>query len=360
MNQEIFLDFGNALWKWTMPSLNIESSELHALFPLTSTQWNQAVGRVNKSPVGFIRVNGVPYVVGDASQRYGIPTKPLGASRYIPEYYGVGVCYAIVASIMQAYVATPKSKRPSIPIISKQITLYGSHAPGDIDYVPYMKSATIGNWDVEYMGHSFKFRIAQVYPFDEPLGGFSHFVLTNEGDPKKKNPIEKITTLVLDIGGKTTDSVPIDEDAQIDVSAMTSESTGINDVMDVFKKALRANNAQFFQNTDQIDIRRLNKAFMSGVYMGGGKRIPCHKEADEAANLLLNDINNIISRAGGLASYDAILLTGGGAVLMYDRLQTAYSDMPFYLAEADMDMAHFANVRGGRKLFTMLKRLDAL
>ncbi len=360
MNQEIFLDFGNALWKYMMPSLDVEASTIHALYQLSSAEWQHVAGRVNKAPAGFIKVNGVPYVVGDSARRYGVPTKPFGAARYTPEYYGVGVCYAIVASIMQGFENMPKSKRPSAPTISKQITLFGSHAPGDIDYVPFLQSAAIGNWDVEYMGHPFKFRITTVYPFDEPLGGFNHFILTTDGDFKKKNPIEKITSLVLDIGGKTTDSVPIDANAQIDISAMTSESSGINDVMDTFKKALRANNSAFFQNTDQIDLRRLNQAFVSGVYKGGGKEINCIKEADESANILLNDIHSIIAHAGGLANYDAVLLTGGGAVLMYDRLQMQYPEMTFHLAEADMDMAHFANVRGGRKLFTLLKRLDVI
>lgn len=345
MNQELYLDFGNAIIKWVMPSTKTEASVLHAIHRLSETQWNQVAGRVGKAPAGYIKVNGVPYVVGDAALRHGIPTKPLGASRYIPEYYGVAVCFAVVASGAQTV---------------KNVTLYGSHAPGDVDYAPYLKQASIGVWHVEYMGQKHQFRVTNAYTFDEPMGGFCHFVLSTDGDPKKRNPIESITTLVLDIGGKTTDSVPIDANANIDVTAMMSESSGINDVMDEFKKALRANNATFFQNTDQIDIRRLNKAFVSGRYMGGGVEIPCDKEADEAANLLLNDIHNIISRAGGLANYDAILLTGGGAVLMYDRLQTHYPQMPFHLSEADMDMAHYANVRGGRKLFTMLKRLEVL
>lgn len=191
-------------------------------------------------------------------------------------------------------------------------------------------------------------------------GGFCHYVLTKDGDPRKNNPIENITVLVLDIGGKTTDSVAVDAGGNIDISSMTSESTGIIKVMGNFENALRANNAAFFKQTDKIDQRRLNKAFIEGKYIGGGQVIPCDKEAEESANLLMNDIENILARAGGLASYDGVLLTGGGAVLMSSRLQAQYAPIPFYLAENDMDMAHFANVRGGVKLFKMLKRLGVL
>lgn len=345
MNQKIFFDFGNAILKWIMPSTKTEASALHAIHRLTDTQWNQAVGRTGKPPEGYIRVNGVPYVVGEAALRKGVPAKPLGSARYTPEYYGVGMCYAIASSIDSTV---------------KNVTLYGSHAPGDIDYANDLKSAAMGQWKVEYMGKLLSFRVTSAYAFDEPMGGFCHFVLTKDGDPRKNNPIETATTLVMDIGGKTTDIVAVDAGGNIDISSLYSESTGIIKVLENFDNTLRANNTEFFKQTDVIDPRRLNKAFITGKYVGGGKTIPCDQEAEEAANLLMYDIDNILSRAGGLASYDAILLTGGGAVLMSARLQEQYSSMPFHLAETDMDMAHFANVRGGRKLFTMLERLGVL
>lgn len=345
MNQKIYFDFGNAILKWIMPSTKTEASVLHAIHRLTDTQWNQAVNRTGKPPEGYIRVNGVPYVVGEPALRKGIPVKPLGSARYTPEYYGIGMCYAIASSIDSTV---------------KNITLYGSHAPGDIDYANDLKSAALGRWRVEYMGKQFSFSVTSAYVFDEPMGGFCHFVLTKDGDPRKNNPIEKSTTLVMDIGGKTTDIVAVDSGGRIDISSLYSESTGIIKVLENFENALRANNTAFFKQTDNIDQRRLNKAFVEGSYRGGGQVIPCDQEAEESANLLMYDIDNILSRAGGLANYDDVLLTGGGAGLMSARLQATYPRIPFHLAEPDMDMAHFANVRGGRKLFVMLERLGVL
>lgn len=343
------LDLGNNLIKGQVTSdIDTETSFPNAIQLITETEWKKAV-RTGSASKHHIKVQGIPYVIGDMALRRGIAERPRGAARYNEQYFGVALCY-VLASL---YGRT-----------SQDLIVYASHAPRDVEYVPNIKAAAKGNakkgWDVEYMGKEFNFKVSEVLTLDEPLGGFNNFVLTDAGKPVKDNPIKNKTVLVLDIGGYTTDTVAVDPGGQIDITTFYSQVVGAINVMDIFEEGLRANNRTAFQKAGILHPARLRQAFMTGVFEGGGKQIDCKQEADEAANLLLNDIDIIFQSRGGLINYDGVIGTGGFYQVMQERLQLAYPDIPFYASEADPQSAHLSNLRGMRKVFDMMENLQKL
>lgn len=339
-----YIDFGNKLIKYLIPNASIEASTHSAVKQLTQAEWKTA-GRTGIQPKGYIKVQGIPYVVGDMALRHGIPDRPRGASRYTETYFGVGMCFALASALQRSI---------------KSVVIYTSYAPRDVQYIPNIKAAATGRWDVEYQGETFSFSVSDVMTLDEPLGGFNNFVLTDKGMPRKDNPIKEATVGVMDIGGYTTDTFAVDPNGEIDNTTFASQITGISNVMETFEEALRANNRIVFQKAGDIHPNRLQSAFVKGVFTGGGHTVSCKAEADEAASLLLNDIDTIFEKMGGLVNYDGFVLTGGGSQLMLSRLHVQYPNIPFYVSEPETDKAHLSNVRGMRKVFTMIDRLEKM
>jgi hypothetical protein len=80
----------------------------------------------------------------------------------------------------------------------------------------------------------------------------------------------------------------------------------------------------------------------------------------EATSLLLNGIADTYQRiAGGALGWDSIILTGGGSALLYDKLLPILNHEGVILAD-DIESIHFANVRGGLKLWRLYEALNVL
>lgn len=342
---EFVLDFGNSWGKWYVPGAEVRGNFRHAIAALSESEWRHYTGRAGAAPDGIIRVNGFPYAIGDAARRHTIKERPRGAARYDEAYYGVGLAFALATAFR-------RSTRP--------ITLYASHAPIDIDYAADLQAAARRTWQVDAYGESYTFVVRDVYTFDEPIGGFNHFVLTNEGTVIKRNPIRDETVLICDIGGHTVDIGAIDPGGVIDVQSLKSTHTGVLHVIEEFTREFRANNRLLFKNTADLDPRRVDAAIRTGKYKGGRHIIDCSAEASMATQALVYDVEQIIDSMGGALNYDHILLTGGGAALLFDRLCAAIPQIEFLPVEQNLDEIQYANVYGGAKLFKMLKRLDVL
>lgn len=339
---DIIFDFGNARGKYFRPRFNIYDDFRHAIAILNDNDWRNATSRGNY-PKGILKINGQPVAVGDAARRYTIAERPTGAARYKKEYYGFGLAYALSEAFKKDVA---------------NITLIASHAPGDIAYSDHLRQAALGLWEVEGIHGLLTFKVADVMTFDEPIGGFSHYTLTETGGERKKNPLRNQTTLVVDVGGWTVDIAAID-DGDIDPLSLRSTRAGIIRLTDDFETYLRANNRSMFQDTGDLDIKRVERAILSGVYKFGNHEIPCEDESRSVINALVNDIVGVINKAGGAANYDGILLTGGGAVIVHDALIDAYPRIDFFYAEENTDLMKYANVFGGAKISALMRAMGA-
>lgn len=329
-------DFGNADCKWFN---GIDFGYFrHAIAPLTDSQWSRVAGTASGLPEGYIKVNGLPYAVGDSARRHQIKHRPTGAERYHEMYYGIGLAMAM----SQAF----DSK-------SGKVQLRATHAPHDFDYTSDLEHAALGVWQIESHKGEQVFNVTEVKTLDEPLGGFYHFVLNKSGRFSKGTSIEDQTVLVLDVGGHTVDIVAVDEDYVIDISSIDSTRAGVLNLKEQFEKELRYNNKRRFKDTGDIDPRQIEKALMTGVFRFGKLEIDCSNEALEAKQTLVNDVIQIIQSAGGAADYNSVLLTGGGAALIYDMLSESLPYLEFTMVEKTREHMRFANVFGAAKIFTL-------
>lgn len=341
MSTRLIFDFGNAQGKWFAPGSGQYGNFLHAVVPLTAQQWESVVGR-GMPPQGLLRVNGTGYAIGNAAKRHIIKERPHGAARYNASYYLPAACFAFIEGFHK----------------DKEISLYASHAPQDQRYAPELIRAVKGTWEVECQYGTLKFAVKKVTTFDEPIGGYAHFALTKTGDEKPNNPVGDKTVLLVDVGGYTADRVAVDPGGQIDLMSIASTRVGTITAIEHFESELRQRYKAMFQDTGDLDIKRVEEAIINGLYRFGNKTLECRRESKSAINSLVNDVIQIINQAGGAANYDMILLTGGGSALIYDSLTAAFPNIDFIMVEEDRALMKFANVFGGAKLAALLSKAD--
>jgi hypothetical protein len=340
---DFVLDFGNARWKWFFPKQHKYADARHALAMLSEADWRRACGN-GKPPSGILRVNGQPLAFGDAARRYTLKEKPRGAARYTQQYYG----FALACALSETFSRDMGN-----------ITLFASHAPGDVEYARDIVLSAKGIWQVETRNGEFTYQVREVMTADEPIAGYSHYTLTERGEERKKNPLRDVTTLVLDCGGHTTDVAAVDPGGNIDTLSLKSTRAGVINMTNDFESMLRANNRTLFRDAGDLDIRRVEDAILNGRYKFGNITIDCQEEAGAVMQALVNDVIQIIEEAGGAANFDNILLTGGGAALIHDALVQSYPRIDFIFAEQNRDLMKFANVFGLAKVGALMRLVGA-
>lgn len=336
MTRFIF-DFGNSRVKWFRPGVPKYGDFLHAIAPLTESDWNRVAGS-GKPPRGIIRVNGVPFAVGDSARRHILKDRPKGAARYTPGYYGAALCSALSDAFSEG----------------DKIDLYASHAPQDQMYAADLIAAAKQGWCVETDRGQFQFDVFNVTPFDEPLGGYAHAAFTKRGDERPDSPVADKTALVIDVGGYTTDYAIVDPGGEIDMLNINSKIVGTLVALNKFEHDLRRRYTDQFKGSGDLDIRRVESAIISGAYRFGRMDLDCRHEAQAAIHTLINDVIQVINSVGGAANFDVILMTGGGSALIYDPLIAAFPSIEFVMVEEDRALMKYANVFGGAKIATLL------
>ena len=185
-------------------------------------------------------------------------------------------------------------------------------------------------------------------------------LLTEDGQYYQHSDLNDGRSLVIDIGGYTTDWIAVNPGGEVDYSLARSVPIGIQSALSDFETSLRANNLIAVKNSSILPSERVRRAIFTGYFDGGGRHIHCKKEVEEATNLLLNRIADMYQRiAGGALGWDAIILIGGGSGLLYSRLVPIYDHKRVILAD-EIESIHLANVRGGLKLWRLYEVLKVL
>jgi hypothetical protein len=341
------LDAGNSIIKAKIARR--ERGEIafpHALKPLTEAEYHSIISRAGKKNTlaDYIRINGQGYVVGESAERHGVHTQRTGAARYTRDYYGLFAA-AMIGRFYERGL---------------EVAVFGSHPPGDAIYREDLMKSVIGEWTVEMDGHERCYRVTYANTFDEPVGGLMNVLLTEDGQHYQHTELNGGRSLVIDIGGFTTDWIAVNPGGQVDYSLARSVRVGIQNVVSDFEESFRANNSKAVKDTPVLAPERVRRAITTGVFEGGGRRYPCDKEVKEATNMLLNRIADTYEHlAGGALSWDAIILTGGGSGLLYKRLLPILNHERVVLAD-NLDNIHLANVRGGLKLWRLYEALQVL
>ena len=343
----LVLDAGNSIIKAKIARReNGEIAFPHALRQLTESEFQKILTRVSTSGSSkeYVRVNGIPYAIGESAERHGVLTQRSGAARYTRDYYG------ILAAVALAHLYGR----------GREVAVFGSHPPGDVKYREDLMRSVIGEWEVEIKQSKINFRVIYANTFDEPLGGLMNVLLTEDGQHYQYAYVGEGRALVIDIGGFTTDFLAVNPGGEVGYSLARSVPLGIQSVIRDFEDSFRANNLEAVKDMPVLPTDRVRKAIVTGAFEGGGRKYPCEEDVEEATSLFLNHFIDTYQRlAGGALAWDTIILTGGGSALLYHKIKPLLKHNNVMLAD-DLDSLHMANVRGGLKLWRLYDALKVL
>jgi hypothetical protein len=282
--------------------------------------------------------------VGDDAERFGEVARRSGAARYTADYYSVVLAGMLVRLFPEAV----------------NIELFASHPPGDIAYREDLMRSALGEHKIAFGEKSLNFRVVYANTFDEPVGGLMNVMLNEDGRTYAHSEINDGRSLVIDVGGHTTDWLAVNPGGEVDYSLAQSTPIGIQSTLREFERSFRANNREITKDVTTLPPDRMREALRTGRFVGGGKTYKCEEEAREATSVLLNRISDTYQNvAGGPLPWDSIILTGGGSAILYDRMAPILKHQRVLLADEAASI-HMANVRGGLKLYKLYEMLDLL
>jgi len=115
----MILDAGNSIIKSKIARRDRgEIAFPHALKQLTEAEYTNVISRTGVAgpPPGYLRINGLPYVVGENAERHGVHVQRTGAARYTRDYYGIFAASALSRLYERG----------------GEIMVFGSHPPGEL------------------------------------------------------------------------------------------------------------------------------------------------------------------------------------------------------------------------------------
>src|SRR5258706_15126430 len=156
----IVLDAGNGGIKVRCPVGEVKEDWFpHAIVKMSEADYQRVASRTAKPDPDYIRINGIPYGIGEKGLRHGRFQLRHGSHRYTPAYYGVFLAGALTPTFQKSM---------------RGVFLMGSHAPKDIDYATDLLTSAVGKWEVEWMGEQYRFDVVDGTTFDEPQGGWAN------------------------------------------------------------------------------------------------------------------------------------------------------------------------------------------
>jgi plasmid segregation protein ParM len=175
--------------------------------------------------------------------------------------------------------------------------------------------------------------------------GFAAFLdyMTDERGAFKQNVRKSEPHAVVDIGGRTTDSVTILRGgAGIDHHASGTVNIGVSDIYDRIERELMKT-----FGASRIRLSTLDKVAREKRIRWQGKDHDISGVVESAVeDVAAQVIRELKRRIGQAGEMDAVLLTGGGAVLMRDAIAREYPHAVL------MDDPAFANARGMLKMLS--------
>jgi len=83
--------------------------------------------------------------------------------------------------------------------------------------------------------------VIYAHTFDEPVGGLMNVLLTEDGQHYQYPQIVDGRSLVIDVGGFTTDFLAVNQGGEVDCAFPQSVPLGIQSVIRGFEESFRAN-----------------------------------------------------------------------------------------------------------------------
>jgi len=229
-----------------------------------------------------------------------------------------------------------------------------------VKYRTDLMKSVIGEWEVETESSNSNFQVIYANTFDEPVGGLMNVLLTEDGQHYQHAHVGEGRSLVIDIGGFTTDFMGVNPGGEVEYALAQSVPLGIQSVINDFEASFRANNAEAVKDTPMLPPERVRIAIKTGGFEGGGRKYSCEQDVEEVTSLFLNRFADTYQRlAGGALLWDTIILTVGGSAFLYHKLKSLLKYDKVMLADS-IESLHMANVRGGMKLWRLYEEMKVL
>jgi hypothetical protein len=335
VDNSIHFDGGHSIIK--MRAGDAEHSFPHALIPLTVSEYEGALSTFGAPPNGLLWIEGFgAFVIGDDAERFGLITRHTGAARYQRPY----LCPLMLGAIAMMDLPNGEYK------------VFVGYPPGDYMYRETLKETLVGRYQITQGGRERQYNIVYANAWPEPFGGWSNVVFSDSGTVVRSD-VNAGDTLCIDVGGGTTSFVAIRRDGVVDFNLRYSlPGVGILNVLRTFEDSLRTVHRVAFQNTSSIPGWLLRDALRTGaLVVGGGDPIQCQGLATAALDVYLNKLRVAFQQhAGGALPWRTIIVTGGGAGVVFDRLPALFGHNNVIMA-GERNSIHMANVRGAQKLW---------
>jgi hypothetical protein len=335
----VVLDAGNAEIKGLADN-GREVTFPHAFMQIPESKMGEIEERARRTntaiPAAYMRINGIPYAIGNYAYSHGTFTPEQGTARYRKDYYGIFVG-AVLGLLYQK---------------GGEVALFAAHPPNAIHYLDDLADAAGGHYEVAIGDKTLNFHVHYVNTFDEPLGGYCNVYMGPTGLTEARPDIGQGRTLVVDLGGYTCDFLAIAPGGEVDHGVTDSVRVGINDILSQLKQGLYSKYAKRLKSAHDLRRDDLQTAMVRREFPAAGDWLPCGGLVDEAVNLLLNRFRPAYhDGAGGPVPYQAVILTGGGSMMLRDFLLPLLDHKNVIMAESEEEAVHLANVRGGLKLW---------
>lgn len=327
------IDGGNAWVKYVIDQY--EGIYVHKLAELSPAEYHSGLDRFGRTaPLDFLALDGKYYALGETAENYRVMARQK-RSKYQPDYYGV----LFASAIARTFIADPS-------LLDNGLRVIASHASADYEFRHMLRACIKGAWKFECAHKKFNFSVASVETFEEPFGGYARKAFVKKGKGWV-TPLHGQAVGILDIGGGTCGCLAVSEDGTVRYNVADSGENGINTCIRRLKQELEYKYPEFFSKGSASDPR-LRRALATGMYEGGGKQLECQDAVDRSLSPLLNEVNAMfMGKLEGGVNLDAIVLTGGGNGLLYDKV-TSMIDFGNVILADDPDGIQFANVRGAR------------
>ncbi len=338
------IDTGNNDTKYHAPATSIKHYFPSLVAELPEHRTQEILKRGNM-PDGFIVVNGTGYAIGDIAKNHKY-MKLRGSARYVPKWYKPVLAYAL-----DRVFGADNTK-------ALNIDLGVMYPPKDFAFLPDIEKSAFGDYEVVSNNGTRHYTVSNIQGLDEGLGAFCMAWLTEFGSPRKNVKFGKQTVLVIDVGGYTTDVIPVDEGCNVDTTAMDGVNAGVQDIKESLDKYIRSEYFDILKKggtaSIEFPVASIEKALHTGYYVYGKRQLDVRSFVDEQATRLANEVYELINSYGGANAYNLILMGGGGGAFLQPYLNNMFGDtIEFKLAADDQDM-RYSNVLGVDRFFKML------
>lgn len=336
------IDAGNAFVKYLIGET--EGVFVHKIAELLTGEYEDGQSRYGKSAtLDFIKINGKSYAVGSTADNYQVQHR-VGAPKYKREYYGV----LFASSVARAFIGRPS-------LLENGLRVMASHASRDYEFRKALMASVKGRWNFECGGVKFNFEVTDTQTYEEPFGGYSRLAFVKNKRGQWSTPLHGSEVGIIDIGGGTCGVLAVDANGIVQYGKAHSGGQGMNQVQERMRSLLKKNYSEFFQTGAEIPDERIRRAIATGVYRGGGTELDVASLVEMACNPLLNEVDTMfMSKLGGRAVSDVIVLTGGGNAVLFERVMDRLGHKDMRLAD-DVSNLQFANVRGARDFAEVLE-----